>query len=530
MPYGASRLNTHGHLIDRNRRLYYTILIIIFEFFKIFNNQSTYISIINSIFGFYIYSFPLYLIKPIAFIINSLEITECIAWFYTKEGLTVQVINSMDITWAYNHHFELIYALIIIIVANTIIIFLPIPSYITRISSNKLFLSNLIVATLFYIIFQNIKSAMDPFSKKTSLKSIQNIQDFGQNRDLMNFLRSPIQFGNLTRKVKKPNLMILEIESLEFSVLGTFSVQEKEMMPFTSSLVQRGTYFRNVISQPYTTWSVASMFCVQCNMPLLIQHVRAGYQGKFHLSKDHKCIGDFLNEAGYKLLSYQSNFFIGDFKRQMELHKWQCFDVHNHNLTNDWDLFDLIGEKVFKSLENEKKPFVLHIANSDCHAIPRYHIDRRCERRLNRRPPIIRSFDCVDQILEKFFKKFEHSKLFETTEVIVYGDHILMSGNKKRMKMTEPRSLVLSFPYREKKVIYKNITLYDFAPSIMNMLGVQYSPMFPFGSDLFSNQIGHPPDINDFELIYNFFTYEYNWDKNITCWNGQKGFCTYAKN
>lgn len=95
--------------------------------------------------------------------------------------------------------------------------------------------------------------------------------------------------------------------------------------------------------------------------------------------------------------------------------------------------------------------------------------------------------------------------------------------------MAEPRSLVASFPYRKQEVINKNVTLYDFAPSIMNMLSVDYSPEFPFGSDLFSDKIGHPPNLNDFEIIYNVFTHEYKWDKNVTCWNGQKGFCTYAK-
>lgn len=485
------------------------------------------------------YSFPMLYIKPIAFILNALEITECIAWFYTKEGFTVQIINSMDITWAYNHHFELIYALIGIIIINIVIVCIPIPAKIDRITLNKLFLCSLIVTTLFFTIFENITRSIDPFSQNMSLKNLKDIIESSpiinstnhsySASDLMNFLTKSIH-ANLTKKVKKRNLMILEIESLEFSVLGPFSVQEKLMMPFTSSLVQKGTYFRNVISQPYTTWSVASMFCVQCNMPLLLQHVTAGDQGKFHLSPNHKCLGDFLNQAGFKLFSYQSNFFIGDFKKQLESHKWKCFDVHDHKFKRDWDLFNFVSDKVFNELENEEKPFVLHIANSDCHAIPRYYVDGRCKKRLPGRPAIIRSFDCVDQILENFFNKFEKSKLFDTTEVIIYGDHVLMSGNKKKMKMTEPRSLVISFPYRKKKLINKNVSLYDFAPSIMNILGVEYSPKFPFGSDLFSDQIGHPPDLNDFEIIYNVFTYEYKWDKNITCWNGQKGFCTYAKN
>jgi hypothetical protein len=61
------------------------------------------------------------------------------------------------------------------------------------------------------------------------------------------------------------------------------------------------------------------------------------------------------------------------------------------------------------------------------------------------------------------------------------------------------------------------------------MLGVDCNPKFPFGSDLFSEEIGSVPTVADMQTIYDFFTTEMNWDDNVTCWNGQKGFCTVAK-
>lgn len=106
-----------------------------------------------------------------------------------------------------------------------------------------------------------------------------------------------------------------------------------------------------------------------------------------------------MNDCGFKLISYQTNFFIGDFKKQMESHKWKCFDVNDHMFKKDWDSFNFVSENVFKDLENEEKPFVIHIANADCHVFPKYFIDPRCKRRLQNSPRIVRSFDCVDQIL-----------------------------------------------------------------------------------------------------------------------------------
>lgn len=271
------------------------------------------------------------------------------------------------------------------------------------------------------------------------------------------------------------------------------------------------------------------MFAVQCNMPLLLHHVTAGNQGQFHLSPNHKCLGDFLSAAGYNLYSYQTNIFVGSFKNHLAMHNWNAYDAHNHTFKRDWDMLGYVGDHVLRELENETKPWVLHLANADCHAVPRYYADKRCARRGPYAPILVRSFDCVDQILEKFMKKFENSPLFNTTEVILYGDHIIMEGNHRKVKLPEPRSLVLAFPYREKKAVYKNVTLYDIAPTVMNMLGIEYFPRFPFGTDLFSNKTGHSPSVEDFQVIYDTYTDEMKWDNNVTCWNGTKGFCTRAR-
>jgi hypothetical protein len=229
-------------------------------------------------------------------------------------------------------------------------------------------------------------------------------------------------------------------------------------------------------------------------------------------------------------MSYQSNIFVGGFKKHMAMHQWSSLDYKNHRCRRDWDLFTKIQDSVFPTLVNESKPFVLHIANADCHAIPRYFVDRRCTNRFRgRTPAIIRSFDCVDQIFARFVTAFEKSPLFATTDFIFYGDHVLMEGNYKHLKLHEPRSLVLAFPYHTKEVVEKPVSVYDLAPTIVRMLGVDCNPKFPFGSDLFSEEIGPVPTIADMQTIYDFFTTEMNWDDNVTCWNGQKGFCTVAK-
>jgi hypothetical protein len=103
-----------------------------------------------------------------------------------------------------------------------------------------------------------------------------------------------------------------------------------------------------------------------------------------------------------------------------------------------------------------------------------------------------------------------------------------MEGNVKKLQLHEPRALVLCFPYRERRNITKEVTLYDLAPTIMEELGVDYKPTFPFGAHLFSEKVGRPPSLPDFQMIYNMMTTQMGWDGNITC-RGGKGFCTEAR-
>lgn len=212
----------------------------------------------------------------------------------------------------------------------------------------------------------------------------------------------------------------------------------------------------------------------------------------------------------------------------MRMHKYKCRDVKDHGFKRDWDLFQYIENQVFPELEKSRKPWVLHIANADCHAMPRYFVDERCEHRQNG-AQIFKSFDCVDQILERFVNRFRNSSLFNSTEFLLYGDHVLMEGNARGLKFPEQRALVMAFPFHKPEMITKRTTIYDIAPTIMDLLGVEYEPQFPFGANLFAEKVGSPPTVDDFQLIYDMFTSEMKWTSNVTCWGGQKGFCTYAR-
>jgi hypothetical protein len=147
----------------------------------------------------------------------------------------------------------------------------------------------------------------------------------------------------------------------------------------------------------------------------------------FHFSPNFRCLFDFLSTAAYRRLSSEDNVFIR--------HNYESFDDATHKYRWDWDLFAKIKAAVLPELAKDPGPFVLRIANADSHAIPRSFVDPRCHRRLPGAPTIVRSFDCADQIVERFVKAVKESPLFPTTDLLLYRDHVLMGENYKQISL-----------------------------------------------------------------------------------------------
>jgi len=280
-------------------------------------------------------------------------------------------------------------------------------------------------------------------------------------------------------------------------------------MPFVSKLVRQGTRLDNYYGPPYTTWSVASIYAFQCGVPLLVNQFERGIQGDQHLKLKSSCLGDFLNASGIKLYSYLTNVFISNFKQHLSSHKYQVFDRKEHGFRLDYDLVDYLTETVFPKLAQSNERFVLHFANTDNH--PPYYVDKRCiDRNVSINDKVFKCYDCLDQNIERLFQGFEKAGLHKNTEVILYGDHILMSvpfnfmmkSNNMNTNNRE-RAPIFILPYSNKAVIEKRTSIYDAAPTILDILGIEYSPRFPFGDSIFSKNVGFVPSENDYMIILN---------------------------
>jgi phosphoglycerol transferase MdoB-like AlkP superfamily enzyme len=203
-------------------------------------------------------------------------------------------------------------------------------------------------------------------------------------------------------------------------------------------------------------------------------------------------------------------------------------DSAEHHRENDDQLFDYLENDVLPSLLNgQNRPFVLLIVNADTH--PDFTVGGACDDYLANAnyPKVFRSFTCFDQHLQRFMEKLRLLGLDKNTEVVVYGDHLTMFAIESLLGA--PRNLTMFLPLRpqdekwRKAQERKTMSYYDFAPTILELLGIDYSPPFAFGKDLLGDHVGTVPDLDDLKLLYGLATGDTE-NATVRCL-GQAGFC-----
>ena len=290
---------------------------------------------------------------------------------------------------------------------------------------------------------------------------------------------------NLTKVPEvKRNLIVIVMESIEKLCVGRFNPIEPHVMPIISNISLSSQTFLGE-SQEYTSYSVASLFSAMCGYPFINTPTLKGNDSPIYKVKKVKCVWDYLRAAGYKMYakSTRYSFGVANIGNLMKLHgvtlegEWERwthdFDIINNSLTS------------IKRHMKEGKPFMYMIFNVDTH-FP-YFLDPKCNVSLNRDKQR-RCLNCLDYDIWTMLEEFIHMKIWETTDIVVYGDHL--NFWKLGFYGDQKRETFLMFPKLQD--LGKDITIeprenviYDIAPSILDMLGFEYKPKYPFGRSLF---------------------------------------------
>jgi hypothetical protein len=452
------------------------------------------------------------------------EVTDTVSWLVTGSGINRQAVASVsDATFCLERMSDALF--LAVAVALLIVAFSFVPSFRAsepnRLSNSTVWLSGLVSCICLYPFAVHRLDVWAPFRSEGHEASLSLAR-------IRRSFTTPI-----SARARGPflrNLVLVVVESLEYSYLGGFNADYPLSMPWMSTLARNFSFFSNVGPQPYTGWSSAGALVSQCGYPQLLTRVSMVdrvVHGTLKGFDQVPCVSDFLKTLGYRLLAYASTGLetmdLGPFLLR---HGYRTFDRTNHFRHGDADLFQFLADDVLPALlRNGSAPFVLLIINADTH--PPFTIGRGCRNDLPPHyPRVYRSFTCFDATLHRFFDSFRQTTLAKDTEFLVYGDHLTMDF--ARVAYPLARNLTIFFPLRARDSGWENgrsksLSYFDLPPTMMKALHVEYNPPFPFGEDIFSVKAGTVPDSNDRKAIYRLISGDLTFES-VRC-QGAHHFC-----
>lgn len=409
-------------------------------------------------------------------------IAETASWVLTRNGICYQVLV-VATDFAYIYYVRPI-VIVLVAIALAFIVALanvPVPKKYYSIPINRIVGFLLIAVSLFvYIkmnwsIFQPIDNT--PFSKP-------------DNPLLASYFGTKF---HVTPPKNPKNLFLIHIECMEKQVIGIFNKYYPKVMPWLSNFLLNGTILTNLTMVGTEDFTVASIFTQHTNMPFISAHYK---RGNIYTTPDIFAVGDYLHAAGYKVDSYCTA--LCSLFKFFRSHHYTYHDYRN-NFKN-WDDYHSIQELVNKTLPNlakETKPWMFFFMNEGTH--PQFTIEKECLPMLNEEqksyPRALQAFSCFDYYIKMLFDKFFELGLDKTTEVIIYGDHQLYGYWSF---LPEPRQLLVAFPLQKQQNISKPTRMYDMAPTMLHLAGItDYQPKFPFGRNVFSDEVTVMPTVND---------------------------------
>jgi hypothetical protein len=303
-------------------------------------------------------------------------------------------------------------------------------------------------------------------------------------------------------------VILIVLESEDLRAIGAFNPEYPDLSPFLSHLATNSRTFMHYDSPPYTSWSAGSLFAAQCGVPE-VRGKNFQYRSiKVKETKNRTCLGDILGASGvatFAVWTYRAPAYISSI---LTKHGWTHKNYVRGKRSGDYQTAQYLNETVFRELEKlngNGQPWALLWGLEGVHCDMPY-LDSTLPNRVKRGADrVMRGFDQVDQSLELFFEAFRRSSLANTTDILVYGDRVHMRSPKWLIG-AERRPLMM-MPLHEKKLVTSPTTVYDVAPTLLDMLGVCYEPKFPWGRSLLSDPDGPPsyPSGSDYPIIANLF-------------------------
>lgn len=299
----------------------------------------------------------------------------------------------------------------------------------------------------------------------------------------------------------KKNIVFIYAESFE----RTYFDQDifPNLIKNLREIESKSIYFTNIKQVYRTEWTVAGMTASQCGIPLITPSHGNSMSGMDQFLPSAVCLGDLLNDNGYKL-EYMGGADL-NFAGKGKLYKTHGFaevlgrdellpKVEDETYKTGWGLYDdslfnMLFDRFIELSKSDRK-FGLFTVTLDTHH-PYGHPSKSCQGKeyADSSNPILNAVACSDYLIADFIRKVSESPYANQTIIVLASDHLAMKNTASELlEKKERTNLFMIFdPGRnESREVNTLGSTLDIAPTILPFLG--YSGDIGLGRNLLNDK------------------------------------------
>ncbi len=340
-----------------------------------------------------------------------------------------------------------------------------------------------------YILFF-ILILLNPFSLEFLYKKFTNHNSNKIDKlVLKQYINKTHETNNYSKNRQEKNIIFFIIESLNKEF-----VNNKKLMPFLNNLSKKSINFENVNELDITNYTTSGMYAIFCGNTIPEYKIFEELNCLTHVLAENDYDISFIrgdsNDPLKNLVSYSNiNNKINYGQKSIEICDFDCLkktssldDIHAWGV-HDEVVFDKTLETIKKKISNNKKFFVFSkTVDSHIEGYPSIN----CNKNEYFKSKIGTTFSCVDDLIEKFFKKLEKISNLKDTTIIIASDHLLMNEAFSDKFGNNHKNLFIIHDFNSQKFLNykKKSTKFDIPSTILDFLGINNK--LGVGSSLFS--------------------------------------------
>lgn len=310
------------------------------------------------------------------------------------------------------------------------------------------------------------------------------------------------------------NLIVIQIESFQNFLINR-EYEGQEITPFLNSMIKQDTFYFDRYYQQVGMGNTSDAEFISNNS---LYGTLNGSSYEVYTRNVYKGMPWLLRENGYNTISFHG--YKGDFWKRNESHPYQGFE--NFVSLEDFKEGEILGMglsdvEVYKQslgyLKEFKNPFYgfyITLSNHHPYVLPNKYraIKLKPEHEGTLFGHYIQSAYYTDQALKEFFDMLKAEGMYDNTMIAMYGDHhgLVVSDEESNKFMTE----FLGKEYRFDEMTHIPMMIHvpglgeartlslasgqvDFAPTILNLLGIKVTNPYMYGQDLLNAKEGFVP-------------------------------------